>query len=55
MSEGTAVVLKAVVDECLSQVKLLEDVLIKTTPSERDSTVRRVIKKGSRLVHDTTV
>jgi N-terminal domain on NACHT_NTPase and P-loop NTPases len=51
----TAKALKPVVDGCLSQVKLLEDILVKATPTEKDSTWRRRFKALSSFSHDKTV
>jgi hypothetical protein len=51
----TVEALRPVVDECLSQVKLLEDILVKAMPKKEDSDWKRRFKAFSSFAHDGTV
>ena len=55
ISEETAEKLKHGVNGCLSQVKRLEDIMAKTIPAERDSTLNRRLKALTSLAHEKTV
>jgi hypothetical protein len=55
ISEETAEKLKHGVSGCLSQVKRLEDIMAKTIPAERDSTLNRRLKALASLAHEKTV
>ena len=55
LSEETAKALKLVVEGCLSQVKLLEEILIKALPTKKDSSLRKGLKALTSLAHDKDV
>ena len=55
MSEKTAEALKPVIDGCLTQIKLLEDIMVKAIPAENASTWNRRFKALSSLAHDKKV
>ncbi|KAI9779071.1 MAG: hypothetical protein M1839_007737 [Geoglossum umbratile] len=55
VSGETAKVLKDVVDGCLLQVRLLEDILVKAVPARGDSNWKRRFKAFSSFAHDGTV
>jgi N-terminal domain on NACHT_NTPase and P-loop NTPases len=55
VSEKTAEALKPVVSGCLSQVKLLDDIIVKAIPAENASTWNRSFKALSSLAHDKKV
>lgn len=53
--DETARALKSVVDGCLSQIRLLEDILTKDVPTEKDSSLRKRLKALWSLAHDKDV
>ncbi|KAH0558819.1 hypothetical protein GP486_004539 [Trichoglossum hirsutum] len=55
VGEETAKALRPVVDECLSQIKLLEDILAKAMPAKEDSDWKRRFKALSSFAHDGDV
>jgi hypothetical protein len=55
ISEETAEMLKHVFNGCLLQVKQLEDIMAKTIPTERDSTLNRGLKALTSLARQRTV
>jgi hypothetical protein len=55
VNEETAKALRPVIDECLSQVKLLGDILVKAMPAKDDSDWKRRFKALSSFAHDGTV
>jgi hypothetical protein len=55
ISEETAEMLKHVFNGCLLQVKQLEDIMAKTIPTVRDSTLNRGLKALTSLARERTV
>ncbi|KAH0538073.1 hypothetical protein FGG08_005335 [Glutinoglossum americanum] len=51
----TAEALRPVVDECLSQIRLLEDILAKAVPAEEDPDWKRRLKAFSSFAHDGAI
>jgi hypothetical protein len=55
ISDETAEMLKHVFNGYLLQVKQLEDIMAKTIPTERDSTLNRGLKALNSLAHERTI